>query len=290
MKQFLIMVFIGLMTLSAAAQTQQYYRELNGFKIGQYRETAKSEFGEPAQKNDFKDGFQSEVFLLKPDASLYMVFEYSKSQLDLISNIQITGTDSSAELGFQGLRFGMSKGEVLKILGEPTNKVDVGKFGVRWAYRKSNFSVEINLEGKLSSIKIQDNLPESYHTPDVKKLPKFDDVLKVLTSGNNNEIAKLLAPDMEISVNDSTLFFGTSFKKELATDRSEIFKTIKELAVDLKTVNTKNSAEYEENFRLTLGQDPKHVMKFKKGHRIKEIVFKYEWGQFLIWEVNTLSE
>lgn len=36
----------------------------------------------------------------------------------------------------------------------------------------------------------------------------------------------------------------------------------------------------------TLGEDPKHVIKILKGHKIKEIVLKYFGGQYLIYEIN----
>ena len=37
---------------------------------------------------------------------------------------------------------------------------------------------------------------------------------------------------------------------------------------------------------MVSGQNPKYVFKIKTGHTIKEIVFEYINGQYLIWEIN----
>jgi hypothetical protein len=281
MKHLLAFCLLLLFVFAAHAQEQSYFKDLHGIRLKQFREVPQNEFGKPFKTGKHDDGFEYEFYLLKPDSSLYMVFEYSNT--DLIWSIQITGTDTTADLGFEGLKFGMEKSQIEKRFGSPTQKIDIGEYGQRWQYDKSNFSFEINPQGKLSSIKIND-IPDD--TPDLKKLPRFADVLKILTSKNNTEIAKLLAPDMELYRGDQTLFFEKALQTEISNDPTKIFAVIKELAEDLKSVNIKNPAEYEENARMTLGQDIKHVMKFKKGRKIKEIVFKYEWGQFLIWEIK----
>ena len=286
MKYLTLFAILLLFVFTAKAQKQNYYQEIYGIKLKQFREVPDNEFGKPFKSDKYEDGVEYEIYLLKPDRSLYMVFEYATKPNDQIWSIQLSGTDSTADLGFQGVKFGTDKSKIEKQFGKPTKKVDVGEYGQRWEYEKSNFSFEINPQGKLSSIKIKDISDEIDGTPDFKKIPRFDDVLKTLTSKSNEEIAKLLAPDMEIYQGDKTFFFKKSLKNEIASDYSKIFALIKELGGVLKTVNTKNPDEYEENGRLTLGQAPKHVIKFKKEQKIQEIVFKYEWGQFVIWEIK----
>ncbi len=284
MKYLLAFCLSLLFVFNALAQEHSYFQDLYGIRLKQFSEVPQNEFGKPVKTETHDDGFKYEFYLLKPDKSLYMVFGYSNLDPELIWSIQLTGTDTTADLGFAGLKFGIDKSQIEKQFGNPTQKVEIGEFGQRWQYDKSNFSFEINPQGKLSSIKIRDI---SDDTPDLKKIPQFADVLKILTSKNNAEIAKLLAPDMELYRGDQTLFFEKSLKTEISTDHSKIFAAIKELAEDLKSVNIKKTGEYEENMRMALGQDIKHVMKFKKDRKIKEIVFKYEWGQFRIWEIKS---
>lgn len=275
-----LLLFIGLINVNA----QAIVTELNGFQIGQFREAPANEFGSPFQKDKFEDDFEYEVFIIKPDSSLYMVFEYAAGKTDIIWSIQITGNDLTTDIGFKGLKLGLDKTEVERVLGKPKNKENMGEYGEKWSFDQTNFSVEISQNGKLSSIKITDNF--SGKKPDVSKLPKFEDVVKILSSENNADIARLLAPGIEIYYKDKTMFFGKSFKTEIESDYSNIFQTIREISKNLNKINTADENSYEESMRFALGQNPKHTIKIKTGHTIKEIVFEYINGQYFIWEIN----
>lgn len=290
MKYNIAAVALLLAVLTLDAQAHPYFTELGGFKLKQYRETTQNELGQPFKSGKFEDGFEYDQYLLKKDVSLYMVFEYAASQTDRIWSIQISGTDATADLGFQGVRLGVDRAQVERQFGKPKSKIDVGEYGQRWEYENLNYSFEINPRGKLSSVKIKDISNEVYPKPDVKKIPTFADVLRVLTSKNHTEMAKLLAPDMEMYLGAQTLFFSKSLKTELATDYSKIFALVGTLAEDLKSVKTDDPDEYEENIRLIQGQSPKHVIKIKKGHKVKELVFNYEWDEFLLWEIRATGQ
>ena len=47
-----------------------------------------------------------------------------------------------------------------------------------------------------------------------------------------------------------------------------------------------NTLAYEENVRLILGQDPMHVAKFTLNKKYSEIVFKWMFGRYMIWEIK----
>ena len=279
-----MITFLLLLLTLFEVSGQTAVTDLNGFRIGQYRETATNEFGKPIQKDKYEDGFEYEVFIIKPDTSLYMVFEYSAAHTDVIWSIQISGNNTTADIGFKGLKLGLDKKEVERVLGKPDKKEDIGEYGEKWSYDKTNYTAEISKSGKLSSIKITDNY--SSKTPDVSKLPKFDNIVKLLSSKNNADIVSILAPGIEIYYKDQTIFFGKSLKSEIETDYSKIFQTIREISKGLNKINTSDENAYEENMRMALGQNIKHVIKIKTGHTIKEIVFEYINGQYLIWEIN----
>ena len=258
--------------------------ELNGFRIGQYRETATNEFGKSVKHDKYEDGFEYEAFIINKDSSLYMVFEYAAEHTDVIWSIQISGNNTAKDIGFKGLKLGLDKKEVQSVLGKPDKKDDMGEYGEKWSYDKTNYSVEISKSGKLSSVKITDNY--SSNKPEVSKLPKFDNVVKLLSSKNNVDIASILAPGIEIYYKDQTMFFTKSLKTEIEMDYSKIFQTIREISKGLDKIKTSEENSYEENMRVALGQNPKHVIKIKTGHVIKEIVFDCINGQYLIWEIN----
>ncbi len=288
MKKLLIF-FILLLTIQVYGQT--FYSDLYGFRLGQYRETAKLELGNPIQYGKYEDGFVYEAYLLKPDTSLYIIFEYAAGDTNIIWSIQVSGNNFTTDIGFKNAKLGLDKSQTEKLFGKPYSIKDIGDYGSKWVYDKTNFSLEVSKKGKLSSVKILDNSNELYPSrPDMTKVPSFDKIQKVLTSPNNSDILNLLSGDIEVYKNNNTYYFKKSFKTEQATDYSKMISLIREISKDLSTVNTKNAEEYEENMRIALGEDIKHVIKIKKGHTIKEIVLKYYGGQYLIYEINARSK
>ena len=183
-------MFIIVLTLAVPAFAQRVL-DLNGFRLGQYREVPYRELGEPDQQGDSTEDIAYDAFLISEEPTLYMVFQYQRASPKIIWSIQITGENSKHDLGFRGLRMGDSPSVVEKQLGKPSKKSDVGEHGTRWDFEKSNFSIEINKEKRLSSIRIVNSRPQE---PDLKRLPKFSDVRKDLESAANAELAELLAP------------------------------------------------------------------------------------------------
>jgi len=288
MKKLLIFLFIA---ITSHVQAQQFYNSLFGFRLGQYREATRTELGTPFKSDKFEDGYQYDAFLLKPDTSLYIAFEYAANDTNVIWSIQVTGSETTTDIGFKNIKLGLGKSQAEKLLGKPSSIEDTHGYGWLWEYAKTNFSIEIGTKGKLSSIKISDRTNELYPKgPDIKKIPTFEKIRQTLTAGSNAEILNLLAGDIEIYYNDKTWFFRKPFRAEQTTDYSGLLAIIKTISKDLATVNTKNGDEYEENMRLTYGENIKHVIKIKKGHLIKEIVLKFVGGQYYIYEINANSK
>jgi hypothetical protein len=185
---------------------------------------------------------------------------------------------------------GIDKSQIEKLFGKPSSMAEIGDYGHKWVYDKTNFSLEVSTKGRLSSIKILDNSQDLFPSNDLTKIPTFDKIQTILNSTNNENILNLLSGDIEVYKNDSTYFFKKSFATEQSTDYSNMISLIKSISKDLAMVNTKKEDEYEENIRVALGVDAKHVIKIKKGHLIKEIVLKYYGGKYLIYEINANSK
>ncbi|MDB5256177.1 MAG: Pyruvate phosphate dikinase [Chitinophagaceae bacterium] len=276
---------ILILFFSLTCNAQEIITDLNGFRLGQYRETATNEWGKAFRQEKFEDGFEYEAFLIRPDSSAYMIFEYAAYETSLIWSIQISGNNTSIDLGFKNLKFGDEAKQVEKILGKPDNRENIGDYGEKWTYTKTNYSVEISTSGKLSSIKIINTYLED--KPDISKLPHFATIVKALQSTKNSDVALVLAPGLEIYAKDQTFFFSKSIRTEIATDYSKVFQTLRTISKGLNKINTSDLNSYEENIRLAEGRNPLHVIKIKSGHPIKEIVFDYINGQYLIWEIQT---
>jgi hypothetical protein len=119
---------------------------------------------------------------------------------------------------------------------------------------------------------------------DITKIPSFDRYSTILQSKDRKAISELLAPGIEIYKDDSTYFFKRAFANELKGDYSGIFKLMDAVATMVENTNPHDQNQYEENLRMAVEQDPLHVAKFKS--RNSEIVFKYMFGKYLIWEIK----
>lgn len=281
----IIIAFILIAVSPIISFADELILKLKGFQLGQYREVVGNELGSPFKKEKFEDGFEQEIYLLNTDTSVYMIFEYSPANIEVIWSIQLTG--NIFETDFKKLNLGMDKSKVIKILGEPSRKKDVGEYGEKWEYDDTNYSIEISTRGKLSSIKITDESYKMFPKVDESKIPVFSNLIDLLKTKSNIKVYEILSPDIEIYLSDSTYFFRNSIINEINHDKSGLFNLIRTLAQNLGNVNTKDINEYEENVRLSRGKNPLHVIKIKNGQLVKEIVFQYRFGKYLIWEIST---
>ena len=274
-----------ILLITAFGFAQDLKSELNGFKLNQFREVPTLEFGESSQEKTFDDGYEMEIFLIKPDSTAYMVFEYANWDKDIIWSIQLYGDDKSLKPDFNNLKMGMTKEKVIENIGQPSNVESVGEYGEVMKYENTNYSFEINKQNKLSSIKITNLYLKYYPKPKVEKIPSFKAILETL-NGDNQKISEILSPGIEVYKDNEVIFFNNSWRNEIENDLSGIYSLIRESIVGLEKVDTSDLDEYEENMRLSSNQSIKHVLKFRKHPKIQEIVLKWELGKYLIWEIH----
>lgn len=281
-----VLILISFILISSLSHSQEIVKDLNGFRLGQHRIVPKNELKNIFKQDKFEDGFEYEVYPVEEDMSVYMVFEYADYNLQTIWSIQLTGIKKGFDCSFKGLKLGMSMKEIEKKLGKPSSIKDAGEYGKTWIYDNANYTIEINPEGYLAGVKIMDASNKFFPSPDLDKIPSFDKYTQTLNSKNRKKIAELLAPSIEIYKNDSTYFFKKSLDKEIRTDESKIFSLVAEAVEKLNKVNPKDTLQYTENMRVALGKNALHVAKFTVNDVSYEIVFKYMFGQYLIWEIK----
>ncbi|NQX81776.1 MAG: hypothetical protein HRT66_07255 [Flavobacteriaceae bacterium] len=283
----IILIIMLLLFNSTFVFSQDIIVELNGFKLRQFNEAVKNEFGKPVHTTNFDDGFIAEIYSIKPDSSAYVVFEYPNWNKEIIFSIQIYGAFKDIYPKFKGITMGISENELIEIVGKPSTSKDIGDYGKVLEYKKTNYSFEINKKGKLSSIKIVDNFDEMFPNPNTEKIPDFNTIKEILESNNPKMISKILSAEMEIYINGKTLYFNHSWEKEIDSDISNIYNTINKIIKGIDKIDASDENQYEENIRLTLGENTKYVLKFKTDIKIKEIVLKWENGKYVIWEIKT---
>jgi len=125
MKTALVVSFF--LCLASPALAQEFLTDLNGFRLRQFREVPENELGKPFKKDKPKDGFEFEAYNIDSKAQVYMVFEYAKSNQEIMWSIQLTGTKKDYDCKFKGLKLGMPAQDVEKALGKPTSMKDMGK-------------------------------------------------------------------------------------------------------------------------------------------------------------------
>jgi len=279
----LFLVFLSIAFISPISIAQELVTELNGFKLRQFREVPKNVLKTVVQKGTFEDGVEYEIYPADSDKSVYMVFQYSKSDLLSIDSIKLTGSKRDYDCKFKGLRFGMPAKEVEEILGKPSSIIDAGKYGERWIYEKTNYDLEIASEGILDSIRIIDNSPDLFPAAS-SKIPVFEQYSKILKSQDRKAISELLAPDLEIKKDNLIHIFKTSMSNEIEKDPSGIFKLINEVAGIAEDKNRQDETRDQGNNRKTI--DPLYIVRFRYNGKTTEIIFKYTLGNYLIWKIT----
>jgi hypothetical protein len=275
------LIYIGL-AAGSVLFAQTFSPDLNGFRLGQTRSVTHKELGRPDQTGNTDEDVGYEAFLLNEDPALYMVFQYRNVSPEIIWSIQITGADGKHDLGFNGLRLGMTPSDVEKQLGKPSRKISAAEHGTRWEFDNRNVSVEIGSDNKLSSVRIVDDRTKE---PDLKNFPKFPELLTKFRFATNTELADILAPDMELYDAGRVRSFEWPLKKEISQDTSGVFAAIRRLSKDLAAVDTSKPDQYEERLRVQTTGDTQRVFRFLKLG--SEIAFRWNGEQWQIWEFGT---
>lgn len=283
MKRILCLALIFLPCIGSA---QELIRSLNGFHLGQFREVSTIELRSLIQKDTFPDGFEYEIFLIEPDTSVYMIFEYAPNDLETIWSIQLTGTKPGFDCGFKGLHLGMDSTVLDSMLGPPDLKESAGPYGNKWSYTHTNYSLEVSRQGLLAGIKLLDMSQDFFPVPDGSKVPTYQEYTEVLSSKDNQLISTFLAPGLEIYYEDSVYYFQKSLQTEIESDESEIFSLIDKLNVVIEQTNQADTLQFGESLRVTDEKEVMPVAKFWQNGRYSEIVFKRFFGQYLIWEIK----
>lgn len=268
------MLFIAYI-ISIGVVSQNMTETLYGFRLGQYYKCLDNSFDKPYKIIE-NDDITYKAYLLEKDMSSYIIFGVFDKK---IVSIQLFSLSKLIQPKFRNLKMGMSREKVLSIIGHPDliTKNDIG--GELFNYKNSNFSIEIN-KNVLSSIKIFYN-PNLYKDAEIEQLPRVEELRSIILKNDNNKIEKLLSPTIECWGDDGkVVYMGYSWDKEILYDYSNVFQFIKDFFH--KTENLK----YEREIRLISNYKPMFVYKFKSTSKTIELVFKNEYGKYLLWEVK----
>lgn len=271
-----IIIFVLLLPINAFGLDNQY--QLNGFQIYQYRFAIEGSLGKPFKSGE-SDQFEWEAY--KFDKNSYMIFQYSKKHLHLIYSIQITGKESTM-LPFNGLILGDERSKVLEILGKPDEIRDIPDMKLKYyIYEDKNYSVEIDSDGKLYSIKIS-FYPEIYRETGKNK-DYWNQFKTVIAKKDFARLSLFFRPDAEIYYMGNTLNIDKAFASFFLDKKTAFYSALLSETESVYEELKNDTSKLEIRMIEKVGAG--FVHKFYSGKFLKEIVFMPYAGQNRIYEI-----
>jgi hypothetical protein len=276
-------VFLLLVLLPCAVSAGEQTDGLNGFRLWQYKDAAEAYFGKPFAARDEEES----VFEVYPvTESSYMVFEYWQKYPQNMYSIQITGYPTKM-LPFKGLVLGDSKKKVVRALGKPdsTKKVEDPPVTINY-YDDANYSVEIDADGRLYSIKL--HVTNEFMSEAEVGFDDWDRFRNAVLAKDMKAILEMVRPDVEIFKDGKVIYINkryvdfrkspeSAFVQALIGDSDSVLKELK-------------TTEPEGEMRLAMGLGVGQVFKFRDGKILKEIVlFPYN-GKYRVYEIAFKEE
>jgi len=259
--------------------------ELNGFLLGQYAGAPDGAFGKPSQVTTTEDHWTYRVYIFDKKHNAYMAFKFSSDDEKRMWSIQIAGDEGTSMRPFLGLSLGDGSQKVLHTLGKP-DKIEPEKdYPVDlYTYKDRNYSLEINKEGKLSSIQIIGYAGFSQELP--KGNPDIDALKEFIVARDVDGLLTQLAGDLEIYKDDRIVSFARSARTDLTDDRSEIHQLLFGERGSLRSAFLSERFEPDPQIRVYTKAVPGSVVKFPRSKIVREVVYKIEPGSWKVWEVR----
>lgn len=286
-----VLSVVGLLvtTNAVTAQFPPTQRELNGFLLGQHRETLRNQFGEPMQEEQTPDGWAYGAYVVDRPHRAYMVFKFSAARPDYIYSIQIAGDSGTVMEPFIGLVLGDDRAAVLDRIGTPTQIDSVVDLGLEVLfYEGRNYSVELDSVGRVHSIQIF-GYEGSADVPNA--MPHLADVALALRQADMDALMRYVAPDIEIFKRDSNIRFDRAARIELKDSTSAMARHLYAGPGSLRHLLADSVLIAGADLALRLFENARpgalyQVWSFTEDAPLVEIVFEAFAGEWRIWEVR----
>lgn len=275
---------------SVVAQQPGSQRALNGFVLGQYKETVANTLDELLQEGTTSSGQSYQAFSLDPEHRAYMVFQYSQVRPDHLYSIQVTGDPGTNMRSFLGLRLGDPRAKVFTRLGNPVSvfrnpqtRLDRLEYGP-----ERNFSVEIDSLGQLFSIRVI-GYKGFGDDPAFEDEPSLDHLRDLLAGTDIDALLDALAGDMEVFRGDFVYSFKRAARLDLADSTSRMARELFAGRGSLREALTPGVIRQAE-FAVRVYDDrslyPRLVYTFSGSGPLAEMLFTADAGAWRLWEVR----
>lgn len=267
------MVALGALLSVNDSRAGELVSELNGWRLQQFDSALEPSLGEPFQRTE-----QYRAYRMGKDA--YMVFTPDPMLPAVVGSIQLTGTHAQA-LPFKGLQLGDSQEAVLRQLGEPSRKEAVTDMqATHWIYDDANYSVEIDRDGRLYSIRIQTS-PAFFEVSEVDGV--WDGFVAALDSGNPPQVLEWLRPDVEVYWRDRTLSIQRRYADFAAVPDADVMTALLSRQSGVLGQARKHAPQMDIRVSEVMGVGL--AFKFPEDSLLKEVVFFPYCGEYRVFEV-----
>lgn len=272
------LLLLLILLLPCTAVAQEFATDLNGFRLWQYKDTAQTYFGKPfqTQKND-----EYSIEAYQVTDSSYMVIEHWEKYPDNIFSIQITRYPTRM-LPFKGLVLGDPARKVQEALGKPsrTKKLEKPPVTVNY-YDKTNYSTEIDADGRLYSIKI--HVTSEFMNDADDDFDQWTAFKKAVLAKDIKAVLELVRPDVEIFKGGGVLSIKRRYEDFRAKPDADF---VNALIGERNSVREElGKTEPEMQMRAAENVGVGQVYKFNKGKILKEIVFFPYNGKYRVYEI-----
>jgi len=279
-------LILWLVCASAVAQTSPPSQtELNGFLLGQYAKAPDGTFGKPTESRITEDQWTYRAYVFDKEHQGYMVFKFPAHDAQPMLSIQIAGDAGTPMRPFLGLVLGDDKKKVQDALGPPA-KIEAEKdYDVDlYTYTDRNYSIEVNRQGKLSSIQLMGYA--GFAEQPTPSMPDAETLRKYVVRRDVDGLLSLLAGDLEIYRADHTCDFVRAARAEIADQKSEISRLLLGDKGSLRVAFTTERFEPDPQLRVYTEAPPGSVVKFPHSKIVEEVVYKVEAGAWKVWEIK----
>lgn len=257
-------------------------KSMDGFFIGQHISAVINVLGESDQISSEKDGVSSYAYWLDESHSTFLAFSIFRPESGIIGAIQITG-EKSDKINFLGLKLGDLKEKVVRVLGKPSS-VELGtRNSDLYLYNNRNYSVELDKEGKLFSIRILglDGFEENVEIGDF-----IENFKGALNKSDINKISELLMPDVEICTKEDIFKVTKRFLDELSDPNSKIMKYLLFNKNNIRNILNEYKGKIDMQMRITEKGPSGYVYKFPDSKVLEEIFVIEYAGNYRAWEIK----
>ncbi len=262
----IVLLIICIIILSSHRAESGSIVLLNGFQLWQYKKLVRTLYGDPYRTKE-TDVSILEAHLIDQEA--YMVFEYLNKMPNNIYSIQLTGRTKKM-LPFKELVLGDDEKKIERILGKPSNIKVIEEPNVKkYEFTDSNYSIELDENGKLYSIRIHSY---SKLMSNVKNHDKhWEEFKAAILAKDIKTILEQMRPDVKIFRSGKVLFINKRYSEFCVNPDSAFISALTDNAnsvfAELHRVEPEIELRLVTKFPIVI------FYKFSKGKILKEIVF-----------------